>query len=424
MANNIARMWDRLWLNARIATMAPDRPYGLIAEGALAVDGDRFAWVGEQSSLPAPPERCARCVDDLGGRLVTPGLVDCHTHLVYGGNRAREFEMRLEGASYEQIARAGGGILSTVAATRATSFDELLHASLGRAEQMLRNGTTTIEIKSGYGLDLETETKILRVAREVGRRLEVDVHTTYLGAHAIPPEYGGHADHYISLVCEPTLRELAAEGLVDAVDAFFERIAFDRPQTEHVFRCAEGLGLRVKLHADQLSDGGGAALAAQHRALSADHLDHTSDAGVAALAKAGTVAVLLPGASYFLREAQKPPVAALRSAGVPIAIATDCNPGTSPLVSLPLTMNLGCTLFGLTTEEALRAVTVHAAHALGVERDIGTVATGMVADFAVWDAMEPAELAYAIGATSCVAVVKRGVPVFDNSQESFIGGQR
>ncbi|MBV8602927.1 MAG: imidazolonepropionase [Candidatus Eremiobacteraeota bacterium] len=401
-------MWDRLWLNARIATMTPGRPYGLIDDGALATEGRRCAWVGERTSLPAPLERCAAEVRDAGGRLIVPGWIDCHTHLVYAGDRAREFELRLEGASYEQIARAGGGILSTVRATRAATFESLLEDADRRVRRMIAAGTTTVEIKSGYGLDLETERKILRVARELGRRHPIDVVTTFLGAHTIPPEFSGDANRYVAFVADQVLPALAAEKLVDAVDVFCERIAFNAEQTERVCERARELGIPIKLHADQLSDSGGAALAARLHALSADHLEHANGAGIAALAHAGTVAVLLPGASYFLRESQKPPLDALRAAGATIALATDCNPGTSPLYSPPLAMNLACTIFGMTCEEALRGFTASAAKALGIEARSGTLAAGMAADFALWDAREPAELAYSIGETRPHAVVKAG----------------
>lgn len=399
--------WDRLWVNARVATMAAPHHYGLIADGAVAIAGERIAWVGERTALPASPARCANFVEDAEGKLLTPGLIDPHTHLIYAGNRAREFEMRLEGATYEEIALAGGGILSTVNATRSASHEELLDAASSRVEQMCAGGVTTVEIKSGYGLDRDTELRMLRVARELGRRHPLDVRTTFLGAHALPPEFSGRADAYVDLVCD-VLREAASEGLVDAVDAFCERIAFSSAQVERVFSVARTLALPVKIHAEQLSDAGGALLAGRFQALSADHLEHLSSEGINALARAGTVAVLLPSASYFLREEHRPPVEGLRAAGVPIALATDCNPGTSPLTSLPVAMNMGCVRFGLTCEEALRGVTIHAARALGIAEATGTLEAGKYADMALWDAQHPAEIAYGLGQTRCRKVIRRG----------------
>lgn len=377
------------------ATMAGGgAPGDVIPDAAVALGGGRILWAGPRVGLPAEHRAAPR--RDLGGRLVTPALIDCHTHAVHAGHRAAEFEMRLNGASYEAIARAGGGILSTVAATRAATEDELLAASLPRIDAMIAAGAGTIEIKSGYGLDRDTELRMLRVARRIGRSRAVTVRTTFLGAHAVPPGHAGRADAYIDAVAIPALREAHAEGLVDAVDAFCERIAFAPAQVERLFAAARGLGLPVKLHAEQLSDLGGAALAAAHGALSADHLEHLPDAGVAAMARAGTVAVLLPGAFYALRETQAPPVAALRAAGVPMAVATDCNPGSSPMTSLPLAMNMACTLFRLTPAEALAGVTANAARALGL-RDRGRIAPGLRADICVWDAGHPAELASRIG---------------------------
>ena len=392
---------DVLYANARVATLADG--YGIIEDGAVAVRGGRIAWVGPRAG--APP---ALSVHDCGGLWLTPGLVDCHTHVVYAGTRSDEWEARLNGATYEDIARAGGGIMSTVRATRAASEDELLQASLPRIRALLAEGVTTLEIKSGYGLDLESEAKMLRVARRVGELLPVTVRTTFLGAHALPPEYAGRADDYIDMVCGEMLPALAAQGLVDAVDAFCERIGFSPDQTARVFDVARRLGLPVKLHAEQLSDQGGAALAARHGGLSADHLEWLSEEGVAAMARAGTVAVLLPGAYYFLRETRMPPLAQLRAAGVLLAVATDCNPGTSPMTSLLLAMNMACTLWRLTPLEALRGATVNAARALGL-LETGTLEAGKRADFALWDIARPADLAYAIGANPCRGVVRAGV---------------
>ena len=384
-------MAPTLLTNATLATMTGDG-YGLIADGALVLDGALIDWVGDAASLPARYATAAR--QDLGGRLVTPGLIDCHTHIVHGGNRAREFEMRLKGASYEEIARAGGGIVSTVSATRAAGFDALLASALRRVDALIAQGVTVIEVKSGYGLDLETELKMLRIARAVGQARPVRVVTSFLGAHAVPN--GEDADSYIAQTCLPALRAAHAEGLVDAVDGFCEGIAFSPAQIARVFDAAHALGLPVKLHAEQLSHLGGTALAARHGALSADHVEYATDADARALAAAGTVAVLLPGAFYTLHEAQKPPVAALRAHGVPMAVATDWNPGSSPLGSLLLAMNMACTLFGLTPAEALAATTRNAARALGLT-DCGQLAPGMRADLAVWDVSDPSELSYGIG---------------------------
>ena len=401
-------MWDALWTDARVATMRGGR-YASIAQGAVAADGARIAWVGPVADLPGEPKALARRVHDLRGRWVTPGLVDCHTHLVYAGDRAREFELRLQGATYEEIARAGGGIISTVAATRQAAEATLLDESTRRLDRLLAEGVTTIEIKSGYGLRTDAELKQLRVARRLAESAPVTVRTTFLGAHAVPPEFKGRTDDYVALVCDEMLPAVAAAGLADAVDAFCEGIAFSPQQTARVFERARALGLPVKLHADQLSDLGGAALAARFGALSADHLEYTNEAGVRALAAAGTVAVLLPGAFYFLRETRLPPVQTLREHGVPIAISTDCNPGSSPLTSVLLTMNLACTLFRLTPEESLAGVTCHAARALGLAGTHGTIEVGKACDLAIWDVAEPAALAYAMGANPCAGVVKAGV---------------
>ena len=398
-------MSTTLWRNARLATLAGDDGWGEIERGALLCDGERIAFVGDEVALPAGLRADAEI--DLGGALVTPGLVDCHTHLVYGGQRAREFELRLQGASYEQIARAGGGIRSTVAATRAAGDEALFAAAAARARTLLAEGVTTLEIKSGYGLGLEHEARCLRIARRLGRELPLTVRTTCLSAHALPPEFDGRADDYIRAVCE-WLPQLHAEGLVDAVDAFCESIAFNPAQTQRVFDAARRLGLPVKLHAEQLSDCGGAALAASYGALSCDHLEWLSADGVRAMAAAGTVAVLLPGAFYFLRETKLPPVQALRDAGVPIALASDHNPGSSPGLSLLLMLNMGCTFFRLTPQEALRGVTVQAARALGL-RDRGRLQVGQRADFVAWDLAHPNELAYWFGHNPCRRRIVGGI---------------
>ena len=388
--------WDRLLLNANLATFAGDAPYGLVEHGAIAMHHGRIAWVGGMDALPDAPSTLAVAVESLDGALVTPGLIDCHTHLVFGGDRAHEFDLRLNGASYEEIARAGGGIASSVIATRAASEEQLFTQSLPRAQALLADGVTTLEIKSGYGLELDAERRMLRVARRLGRELGIGVRTSFLGLHALPPEYKDRRDQYVALVCDDILPALAAEGLVDAVDAFCESIGFTREETRRVFERAQQLGLPVKLHAEQLSDLDGAALVAEFGGLSADHLEHLSESGIRAMAAAGTVAVLLPGAFYALRETKLPPMALLREHGVPMAIATDCNPGTSPLLSLRLAASMACTLFRLTPEEALRGVTVNAARALGLS-DRGTLETGKRADLVVWRARSPAELCYWIG---------------------------
>ena len=394
-----------LLTHATLATM--NGGYGLIPDAAVALDGHRIAWAGPMDDLPAA-YRSLQALD-CAGRLVTPGLIDCHTHAVFAGHRAVEFELRLKGASYEEIARAGGGILSTVSATRAASEDALLARALPRVDQLIASGATTIEVKSGYGLTIADELKMLRVARRIGRSRPVTVKTTHLAAHAIPPDYKGRATAYIAEVVLPSLRQAHAEGLVDAVDAFCEGIAFSVEDLRPLFAEARALGLPIKLHAEQLSDLGGAAFAASHGALSADHLEYLSPAGIAAMARAGTVAVILPGAFYTLRESQLPPIAALRAAGVPMAVATDLNPGSSPIASLTLAMNMACTLFRLTPEEALLGTTVHAARALGLS-DRGRIAPGLCADLCLWDADHPAELAYRIGATPLHTRIFGGQP--------------
>jgi imidazolonepropionase len=401
--------WDAIWINARLATMQTDgaAAYGAVEDGALAVQGDRIVFAGPRRELPGTPESCAKQVIDAGARWITPGLIDCHTHIVFGGDRSGEFEQRLNGATYEEIARAGGGIRSTVKATRTASENDLVAAASARVRALMAQGVTTIEIKSGYGLDLETEMKMLRVARRLAATLPIDVSTSFLGAHALPPEYEGRQGDYVTLVCEEMIPAVAKHGLADAVDAFGEKIAFTPEETERVFAAARAHKIPVRLHADQLSDQGGAALAARYRALSADHLEHTSPEGIAALAAAGTVAVLLPGAFYFLRETKLPPIQELLAAGVPVAIASDCNPGSSPALSLLLMLNMACTLFRLRPEQALSGVTRNAALALGL-RDRGTLAAGQRADFVLWDISRPADLCYWIGGNPCSAVIRAG----------------
>ena len=389
-----------LLTNATLATMTDGA--GLMESAAILIEGDRIAWVGPMSDAPV-----GEAGRDLEGRLVTPGLIDCHTHLVHGGNRAREFEMRLNGASYEEVARAGGGIVSTVRATREASEADLLASALLRLDRMLAEGVTTVEVKSGYGLTLEDELKMLRTARALERVRQVTVHATFLAAHAVPPEFKGRPDAYIDEVCLPALNAAHAEGLVDSVDGFCEGIAFSPAQIDRVFVEARRLGLPVRLHAEQLSNLGGAALAARHSALSADHLEYLDAAGARAMAQAGTVAVILPGAFYTLRETQLPPISLLRQHGVRMAVATDCNPGTAPMTSLTLAMNMACTLFRMTPDEVLAGVTTHAATALGLS-DRGRIAPGQRADLAIWEARHPAELSYRIGATPLHARIHGG----------------
>lgn len=382
-----------LLTNATVATMQGGTAYGLIDRAAIALKKGVIQWVGPMDQVPA---EFAGPGDDLEGRLVTPAPIDCHTHIVHGGNRAGEFEMRLGGATYEEIAKAGGGIVSTVRATRAEDEDGLLKGALRFVDALIAEGVSVIEVKSGYGLDIETELKMLRVARRIADLRAVRIRTSFLGAHAIPEDMKDRPDTYLTEICLPALKQAAAEGLVDAVDGFCERIAFDTAQITRLFEQARALGLPVKLHAEQLSHSGGTHLAARHGALSADHVEYATEEDAAALAEAGSVAVLLPGAFYTLHETQAPPVAAFRKHGVPMALATDCNPGSSPMASILLAMNMGCTLFGLTAEEALAGVTRHAAQALGLE-DCGVIAPGKRADLAVWDAEQPAELPYRIG---------------------------
>jgi imidazolonepropionase len=402
----IPAMQGLLLANARIATMRGGR-YGVIEDGGLLLRDGAIAWVGPMAGPGRPARDDADAVIDCGGALVTPGLIDCHTHLVYAGDRSREFEMRLAGASYEEIARQGGGIVSTVRATRAATNAQLRAVAARRLQAAMAEGVTTIEVKSGYGLDVATELRLLHVAQSLAAEGAVSVVTTLLGAHAIPPEFSGRADDYVKLVCEQMIPLAAERRLATAVDGFCERIAFSAEQMRRVFIAARGHGLAVKLHADQLSDGGGAALAAEFKALSADHLEHANDAAIDALAHAGTVAVLLPGAFYFLRETKVPPVEALRARGVPMAVATDCNPGTSPCTSILTMLNMACTLFRLTPEEALAGATCHAARALGLA-DRGTLEAGKRADIAIWDVEQPAELAWHIAGLRPRSVIVGG----------------
>lgn len=403
----MTKQWDSLWINGLLVTGEQDN--ALIEHGVIAVKAGRIAWIGTVDALRGSPEAMADRIHDIRGRCLTPGFIDCHTHLVYAGNRAQEFERRLKGVSYETIAREGGGIQSTVALTRAASEEELFHQSLPRARALAGSGVTTLEIKSGYGLTLEAELKMLRVARQIGERLGLTIRTTFLGAHTIPAEYRGKAEAYVDLVCNEMLPVIAKEELADSVDVFCESIAFSLAQTERVFSTANKLGLAVKCHAEQLTDSGSAALAARYHALSADHLEHASEASIKSMADAGTVAVLLPGAYYFLRETHLPPVDLLRQYRVPIAIASDCNPGTSPITSMLTIMNMACTLFRLTPMEALQGVTLHAAQALGMAETHGSLRVGKVADFAVWDVADPVELVYYMGMNPLLYVVKRGV---------------
>jgi imidazolonepropionase len=398
--------WDGLITDVHLVTLASDTGYGVVENGALGWRDGALQFAGPAGLLPGQPAQLAREVLSGHGHWATPGLIDCHTHTVFAGDRAGEYEQRLRGASYEDIARAGGGIVSTVRATRAASEDELLAQSLPRARALLADGVTTLEIKSGYGLDFDNERKMLRVAKRIGQALGITVRSTFLGAHALPPEFSGRADDYIDAVCE-WLPQLHSEGLIDAVDAFCERIGFDAAQTRRVFEAARALGLPVKLHADQLSDGDGAALVAEFGGLSADHVEYTSEAGVQAMARAGSVAVLLPGAFHVLRETRLPPLDAFRVHNVPMAVATDCNPGTAPLQSLRLAMSLACTHFLLTPEEALRGATVHAARALGLD-DRGSLHEGMRADFVLWDIAQPAQLAYWLGGNLVAGVYAGG----------------
>ena len=400
--------WDDLWVNVNLATLEDTgERYGAVPRGALAVRSGRIDWLGPAADLPGGSSEATR-VHDCGGGWMTPGLIDCHTHLVFGGNRSAEFEARLEGATYEEIARGGGGILSTVRATREADETALFGAAVRRLDRLMAEGVTTVEIKSGYGLEPETELRMLRVARRLGRERPVTVRTTHLGAHALPPEFAHDRAGYVRLVAEEMIPQAAQEGLADAVDAFCEGIGFDPEECSIVLEAGRRHGLARRLHADQLSDLGGGALAARLGARSADHLEYASEASVRAMAGAGTAAVLLPGAYYVLRETRSPPVDAFRAAGVPLVLATDANPGSSPLLSILLTLNLGCTLFGLTPEEALAGVTRHAAAVLEMDQEVGTLAVGKRADLAVWDVEHPGELAYWMGANPLTARVKGG----------------
>lgn len=399
---------DCLWRNARLATLNPSLPgLGLIENGVIAVRDGCILYVGAEEYLPFPIDNAAEIID-CGGRWITPGLIDCHTHLVHAGDRANEFEMRLAGATYEEVARAGGGIVSSVRALREASEDDLVRQSLPRLDALIAEGVTTIEIKSGYGLDLDNEAKTLRAARRLGEERDVTVRTTFLGAHALPPEFKGNQSGYVAKVVNDMLPAIAEQGLADAVDGFCEGIAFSTDEMRQVFDAAKVHGLPVKLHADQLSNLHGAALAAEYGALSADHLEYTDEAGAEAMARSGTVAVILPGAFYFIRETKKPPVDLFRKAGVAMAIATDNNPGTSPLTSLLLTMNMAATLFGMTVNECIAGVTREAARALGLVDEVGTLEAGKRADFAIWNIGRPAELVYRMGFNPLHARIHNG----------------
>ncbi|MEZ9820536.1 imidazolonepropionase [Shewanella sp. 10N.286.45.A1] len=401
--------WDQVWIDINIATMSPtiSEPYGAIKDAALAVKDGKIAWVGKRSELPEFDVLATPIYKGKGG-WITPGLIDAHTHLVFAGNRANEFELRLQGASYEEIARSGGGIISTVKACREADEAELFELGRQRLNALAKEGVTTVEIKSGYGLDIETELKLLRVARELGKHHHVDVKTTFLGAHAIPPEYKNDSDAYVDLVINEMLPQVIAEGLADAVDVFCENIAFSLEQTERVLTAAKDAGLDIKLHAEQLSNLGGSAMAAKLGAKSVDHIEYLDEAGVKALSESGTCATLLPGAFYFLRETQLPPIELLRQYQVPMVVASDYNPGSSPMCSSLLMLNMACTLMRLTPEEALAGMTRNAAKALGIEAEVGVLEAGMTADFCLWNISTPAELSYTYGVGSCIEVVKNG----------------
>jgi imidazolonepropionase len=400
--------WDQVWIGANIATMAGTRPYGSMENAALAVKGERIAWLGATAEARRLAQAQGISIHDADGTWITPGLIDCHTHLVYGGNRVAEFEQRLCGVSYEDIARAGGGIQSTVQATRSSSREALYESARARLARLMAEGITTIEIKSGYGLELAAERRLLEVARELGEKLPISVKKTFLGLHSLPPEFAAQRRRFVDEVSGPWLTALVAAGLVDAVDSFCEGIAFSLSETEQFLQAAKKLGLAAHLHAGQLSDMGAAQLAAKYAALSADHLEYLSAAGVRAMAAAGTVAVLLPTAYFTLRQTTPPPIALLREAGIPLAVATDSNPGTSPCTSILLALSMGCTLFGLTPEEALAGATRNAARALGILEDVGTIEVGKRADLAFWRIERPAQLCYGLGANPCAAVMYRG----------------
>ncbi|WP_394204222.1 imidazolonepropionase [Shewanella waksmanii] len=401
--------WDQVWIDINVASMssAISTPYGAITDAALAIKDGKIAWLGPRSELPEFDVLATPVYKGKGG-WITPGLIDAHTHLVFAGNRANEFELRLQGASYEEIARSGGGIISTVKACREASEAELFELGRQRLNALAKEGVTTVEIKSGYGLDVETELKILRVARELGKHHHIDVQTTFLGAHAIPPEYQHDSDAYVDLVINEMLPKVIAEDLADAVDVFCENIAFSLAQTERVLQAAKDAGLAIKLHAEQLSNLGGSAMAAKLGAKSVDHIEYLDEAGVKALSESGTCATLLPGAFYFLRETQHPPIDLLRQYQVPMVVASDYNPGSSPLCSSLLMLNMACTLLRLTPEEALAGMTRNAAKALGIEQKVGVLAVGMNADFCLWNISTPAQLAYTYGVDACINVVKNG----------------
>lgn len=404
---NVPLAWDRVWVGADLATMDEAGGIGHVPDSALAIRDGRIAWIGTSAQLEAMPWT-AEVATDAHGLWITPGLIECHTHLVYAGDRSNEFAARLRGATYEDIARAGGGIVSTMRATRGASEDELFAQSLPRARALASDGVTTLEIKSGYGLDLASELKMLRVAKRLGEQLNLEVIKTFLGAHALPPEFANRQDDYVRHVCDDMLPAVATERLAEAVDVFCERIAFTREQTERVFERARGLGLALRLHADQLSDGGGGELAARHGALSADHLEYTSDASLQLMAERGVVAGLLPGAFYFLRETRLPPIEQMRALGIPMAVSTDCNPGTSPIASLLLAMNMACVLFRMTAAEVLRGVTINAARALGLGEDRGMLRAGMRADLAIWRLRHPEQLCAEAGTHRPVEVISAG----------------
>lgn len=404
-----ADSWDRLWIGGHLATMADTgSPFGEVRDGAIATSKGRISFIGRSADLPGKPHELAHDVTDLMGRWVTPGLVDCHTHLVFAGDRSGEFEARLQGASYEEIAKGGGGIRTTMKATREAKEEALFQAAVPRLETLMGEGVTTVEIKSGYGMETDTEMRMLRVARRLGETLPVDVQTSFLGAHVVPQEFDGRRHEYVDLICREMIPLAASQGLADAVDAFCDEIAFTPAECERVLKAGKAAGLSLRLHADQLSDTGGAALAASLGARSADHVERTSLAGVAAMATAGTAAVLLPGAYYFLRDDQPPPIQAFRDSGVAMAVATDFNPGSSPINSILTTLNLACVLFRLTPEEALRGATIHGASVLGLQDRIGTLEKGKMADFAIWEVDHPRELSYWVGKNPCKGVVKGG----------------